>query len=522
MGRLSQAQLRRLTAVHGWSGVVLGLLLYAVIATGTVAVFAGEIGRWSAGGVRAADPLEAPIDAAIRSAAAGVDPAYLDDVGIWAGEGRDIYAFFHTRADNPETGEPDDLGTILRLDAASGDVLGRDDGFVWSHPSAWDGSALRRFLVDLHVQLYMPGPWGLIVTGVLGLAMMAAVVSGLLMHRHLLRDLFVAERAGGRLVSARDRHVLAASWSLPFALVLAFTGSFLSFAGTVGFPLLASIAFGGDEEAMSAALFEPPVPEDATPAPLASLDAILADSRTRASGPVTYVEVAHFGRADARVHVWHDPAQGGMLYVTNLYDGAAGAFLGRQPQVGTADSVGGTLYGLMYPLHFGHFAGIVSRIVWGALGVSLCFVTLSGLRLWVRRRAGDALWDGFGRAVDVVAWGLPLAMLASAWGYFLSAPAADPFLWTPWSFVAGAAAAIAVGVSARDRGSLEARYGRLLGVACVGLPLLRLAVGGMSWADAILHRQPDVLTIDLLLLLAGAWLLRRGRVAGRLAVEAAE
>ncbi|HMQ91587.1 MAG TPA: PepSY-associated TM helix domain-containing protein [Amaricoccus sp.] len=522
MSRLSQAQLRRLTAVHGWSGTILGLLLYTVIATGTVAVFSGEIGRWSAGGVRAASPLDVPIDARIRTAAADVDAAYRDDIAIWAGEGRDIFAFFHTHAENPKTGEPDDLGTILRLDAASGEVLERNEGFIWDQPAAWEDSALRRFLVDLHVQLYLPSPWGLIVTGILGLAMMAAVISGLLMHRHLLRDLFVAERPGGRLVSARDRHVLAASWSLPFAFVLAFTGSFLSFASTIGFPLLASIAFGGDEEAMSAALFEPPVAEDAAPAPLADLDAILAESRSRTPGPVTFVEIARFGRADARVHVWHDPAAGGVLYVTNLYDGAAGAFLGRQPQVGAAPSVGGALYGLMYPLHFGHFAGVVSRIVWGALGVALCFVTLSGLHLWTRRRAGAAVWDGFARAVDIFAWGLPLAMLASAWGFLLAAPAADPFLWTPWSFVAGAAAVIAVGVAAPDRGSLEARYLRLLGITCVGLPVLRLAAGGMSWAEAILHRQPDVLTVDILLLLAGIWFLRRRRLAGRLALEAAE
>jgi uncharacterized iron-regulated membrane protein len=511
MVNLSQTQIKRLTAIHGWSGVTLGLLLYAVIATGAVAVFAAEIGRWSAGSVRASAPLDMPIDAHVRALARQVDPAHREDVGIWSGDGRDIFVFFHTHAENPETGAPDDLGTLFRVDAATGAVLERHDGFIWGQPAAWDASALRHFLVDLHVQLYLPSPWGLIVTGVLGLMMMAAVVSGFLMHRHLLRDLFVAERAGERLVSARDRHVLAASWSLPFAFVLAFTGSFFSFASTVGFPLLATIAFGGDEEAMFATLFEPPAAEDASPAALASLDYVLADSRRRAAGRVTFVEVARFGRADARVHVWHDPAAGGMLYVTNLYDGPSRAFLGRQAQVGTAPSVGGSLYGVMYPLHFGHFAGIASRIVWGALGVALCFVTLTGLRLWARRRARSPGWVDFGRAVDIAAYGLPFAMLASAWGYFLSLPAGDPFFWTPWSFVVGAAAAVAVGVAARERARLEARYRRLLGAACLGLPLLRLAVGGMSWADAILYRQPDVLTVDLLLVVAGLRLWRHAR-----------
>ena len=220
----------------------------------------------------------------------------------------------------------DDLGTMFRADPATGEVLERHDGFVWNEPEAWNSSALRHFLVDLHVQLYLPDPWGLIVTGILGLMMMAAVVSGLLMHRHLIRDLFVAERFGGRLVSSRDRHVLAASWSLPFAFVLAFTGSFLSLAGTVSFPLLATIAFGGDDEAMDHTLFEQPVPENAARG---------ADDEPRraarrfagaGAGAGDLVEVARLGRADSRVHVWHDPADGGMLYVTNFYDGAGGRF----------------------------------------------------------------------------------------------------------------------------------------------------------------------------------------------------
>lgn len=40
---LEQAKTKTLVAVHGWSGISLGLLLYAVILTGMVAVFAEEI-----------------------------------------------------------------------------------------------------------------------------------------------------------------------------------------------------------------------------------------------------------------------------------------------------------------------------------------------------------------------------------------------------------------------------------------------------------------------------------------------
>ncbi|MBP7001366.1 PepSY domain-containing protein [Amaricoccus sp.] len=513
---LSQARLKRLTAIHGWSAVVLGLLLYAVIATGAVAVFGGEIGRWSAGGVRVAEPLEGPVDARVRKLAREVDPEYLHDISFWGGEGDDLHVFYHTHAINPDTGEEDDLGTMFRV-TADGTVLERHDGFIWWQPESWEASALRNFLIDLHVQLYLPDPWGLILTGILGLMMMAAVVSGVLMHRHLIRDLFVAERPGGRLSSVRDRHVLSGSWSIPFGFLLAFTGSFFSFAGTVSFPLVAAVAFHGDEKAMSETLFERPAPEDPTPAPLASLDYIIADSIARAGSPATSVGIENYGRADARVNVWHNPRDGGMLYVNNVYDGPTRRHLGENAPIGTERSAGGVLYGLMAPLHFGHFAGMLSKAVWGALGVAMCFVILSGFRLWVRRRADQPQWRRFGHVVQVFGYGLPIGMLASGVAFFVARPLADPFLWTPLGFLAGAVLAVAIGWREPDEDRLGRSYQRLIGAICLLLPVLRIAMGGMDWAEAMLHGQRDVLTVDMLLLIAGAYLLlhARGRAPAR-------
>ena len=47
MIRLSQDRSKSMLAIHGWSGVLFGLLLYAVIVTGMISVFADEIGEWS-------------------------------------------------------------------------------------------------------------------------------------------------------------------------------------------------------------------------------------------------------------------------------------------------------------------------------------------------------------------------------------------------------------------------------------------------------------------------------------------
>lgn len=518
---LSQPQLRRMTAIHGWSAVVLGLLLYAVVLTGAMAVFAPEIGRWSAGASRDHPAIEGPIEPILRDLVTRVDPEFRDEIGLWSGDGQDLVVNFHGHRMNPRTNELADYGTLFRVNATTGDVISRFDGFIWDDPSVWENSALRRFLIDLHVQLYLPSPWGLIVTGVLGLMMMAAVVTGFLMHKHLVRDLFVAERPGGRLVSVRDRHVLASSWSLPFAFVLAFTGSFFSFAGTVGFPMLAYVAFNGDQEAMSDALFEPPVPEDARPARTANLDGLIGESSVRAHGaPVSFIDLSHFDRADARVTIWHEAPSGQMLMTANVYDGARPAFLESKPQVGSAPSLGGTLYSWMRPLHFGDFAGVFSQVVWGALGVAMCFVILSGIRLWLRKKPETPMWRGFGRATQVVGYGLPVGMAASGYAFFIASPAGDTFFWTPLGFVLGAAVAIAMGFAIADIDRLGRAFQRLLAGLCLLLPVARLASGGMTWAEALMRGQADVLSIDLALLISGGALWFFARRARRAAVPA--
>ena len=49
MFALSQQCTKALVALHGWSAISVGLLLYAVVLTGTVAVFSEEIAYWSVG-----------------------------------------------------------------------------------------------------------------------------------------------------------------------------------------------------------------------------------------------------------------------------------------------------------------------------------------------------------------------------------------------------------------------------------------------------------------------------------------
>lgn len=506
---LPQAKTKRLVAIHGWSGAVLGLLLYAVVLTGAIAVFADEIGTWSQGGAETGRTISEPVDRHLRQLARSVDPSLLEEVSISKTATGALRFGFHTHRTDPESGNVEDYTVVYHVSPLTGEVLSEREGFRTEVRQQEFGLALQRFLVDLHVQLYVPAPWGLLLTGVLGLAMMVAGVSGLLIHRHLIRDIFVAPRGDARLVGARDRHVLAASWGLPFSFLLAFTGAFFSFALSLGLPVVAMVAFGGDQEALIQTVVGQEELADTSPSPLASLDYIVWDSTDRAgSGPVS-VRIAGYGTAGAKVTVFHGPSGGHLTGTRHLFDGVTRGFLGTKPIIGTQPSAGAVAVSLMAPLHFGNFAGLASKTAWLALGAAMAYVIATGMQMWVKRRQDVMAWRHVGRAVTVTIWGLPLALLGSAVGFFVTLPAGDPIWWTPASFVLACVVLIAMGCGRRDPSE---RYCWLLGALCLGLPLLRHLTGGTSWSEALLDGQAAVLSIDLLLLglgVAALWWPRR-------------
>src|SRR3546814_6438281 len=94
-------------------------------------------------------------------------------------------------------------------------------------------------------------------------------------------------------------------------------------------------------------------------------------------------------------------------------------------------------------------------------------------------------------------------MCGSAYAFFLSLPAGDPLFWTPLGFVAAALVTVALGCGIRDEARLTGLLWRGLAVGLALLPLLRLAVGGTSWAEAVAAGHGEVFSVDLLLLLAG-------------------
>ena len=505
MIRLPREETKAMVAVHGWSGILLGLLLYAVVLTGTAAVFAEEIGAWSAGHVATQSAFERPMADTLRRLGDETPAQYREAVDLFETGDHDLGLFFHRH--EMDGGELISRG-LFYVVGQDGRVTHPQQGTNEDVYGARNDNALSAFLVDTHVRLHVPNPWGLLLTGILGLSMLVAAISGLLIHRHLFKDIFTLRRSGSAVLANRDAHSVAGTWSLPFAFILAFTGSFFSFFGTVGMPVVAMAAFGGNVQALTEAVYGNPGKPDPRPAAIGNMDRINADAIARAGAIPTFVTIENFGRADAKVTTYHPPKAAAIAPMSLLYDGATAAFLQEKPLIGPKPSAGGTLAAIMSPLHFGNFAGLLSKAIWFGLGFAMCYVTYTGIRLWlVRREGGVRSFAWLERTNMVVGLGLPFALAASAAAFLLAMPLGSATWWTPAGFLVGAALAVGAGAIAPDAARLSAWLRNATAVLLLALPPMRLLTGGPSWGRAFAAGQPIIVTLDVALLLAGGWML---------------
>ena len=159
----------------------------------------------------------------------------------------------------------------------------------------------------------------------------------------------------------------------------------------------------------------------------------------------------------------------------------------------------------------------MSKAVRAALGFAMCHLTVSGMRLWLARREAASLaplrWG-----LGVVTFGLPLALLASAIGFFAARGSGAASFWTPAVFLIASGLVIAYGLWRRGPDLLDRRL-RMAAAACLVVVALRLLTGGPSWPTAVEAGQPIIAALDLLLLCAGAALWPRRRQLTSPAVE---
>ena len=511
---------RRYYLLHRWTGLVAGFVGMTVFFSGAIATFHEEIHAWAVRGDPVPDVHEVDgfsYDAAYRVASEDVPERYLGEIGVSQQHGEPLFFFFHEHQKD-EGGAVSEFGVGKSMDPASMEVLSTREGSGEEVRVPTPFGALSRFFLDLHIFLLLPRNLGLVATGLAGFALLVLISTGTLVHRPNRAKLLRRPRGEDSRRFWGELHTLVGSWTLPYTVVLALTGTFFSFAGAVLIPLMAIVAFDGDQERLIRTVIgEVEVSESDA---VASLDPIVTDALDRSGlDRVQFLSLEGWGGEDAKATVFA-VSEGplGAVRKSLVYDGHTGAFITEKPAIGTTPSLGSGLLELMGQLHFGTLLGVVTKVLWGCLGLATCGIAATGLLIYAKRRAEEASVAAriTRTSISALVGGLPLAAAGAALTWSLACGlGAHPI--GPMTATFGVALVLAGGLGALLPVQKSVALGWLVTAAfLVALPAAAVWGTGAEvqaiWADQALR---ETVLVDIcMMLFAAGFALGAFRVAG--------
>ncbi|WP_077146996.1 PepSY domain-containing protein [Sphingopyxis sp. KK2] len=476
--------------LHTWTGLLLGWLLFAIFVTGTSSYFQEEITAWMTPEVQgvSADGAES-YAAATRWLAREVPGA-----GEWSiySAGKRAAGLQLYWVNGPDA--PEDAPTSARLDGAGHKVEARDTR---------GGAFLYRFHYDLY---YINWYWARWIVGIAAMAMLVAILSGIVTHKKIIADFFLLRLGKGQR-SWLDAHNASSVLFLPFILMITYTG--LVSLATHYMPWGIAANYASEDKFFEAAFPWPAPAEKAGPAPLTAIAPLVERAERTWGAGAGSVRVLNPGDRTAQVIVSTAPDAGMSVRPRSLtFDGVTGKLVGAHDPSGAASATEGTMIGL----HAGRFASAVLRTLYFLSGLAGCVMVGSGLILWtVKRRAKLADPDrphfGF-RLVEKLnigaIAGLPFAIAA----YFL-ANRLLPLAGDGRSdreiaafFIAWGATFVWAGVRPTPRAWPEALAVTAIAFACV--PIVNALTTDRSLVASLIAGDRVFAGFDLAMLLAAA------------------
>lgn len=382
---------RLLHWLHGWLAVIGGVGAFLLCFSGAAAVF----------GEHLLNPWLHP--ALTRPSATAGDYQRMLDADMQALDGRhfstltirlpgDRHDAYYSVLFSAPANESGDGNSVEFLHAADDFAVteireGPSDALTDSPVGG-----LPAFLRVLHTNFLLPGPWGVIIGGIFGLAMFASLATGMVIHRNLFRELLKLRPGASLLFLRRDLHKLIGAWSLPVLLVLALTGVFASLGIPYFAPASALVKSKGEAGMIFADLI-PTVEVDA--------HATVSDQSFRLSDALQLIGGQQPTPEIERI-VINDIASGrDLLTVRTIQSGrlcnpafsfhaATGELLRTGCSFGSYESMPMTLLNMSVPLHIGSLGKPAIPILWTLVGIAGAALSWLGLLLWAQRRARTA------------------------------------------------------------------------------------------------------------------------------------
>lgn len=396
--------------LHTWGGLLFGWLLFVIFFTGTLTVFDKEITYWMQPELHHLTPGLPDIESAAQELARTAPHAERWWVEL------------------PHAREPV-IKIYWEQEGTTEARLLEPVSAARVQPRATQGGD---FFYRFHYQLHLDRP-GIWIVGAAAMVMLVALVSGVVIHRRIFKDIFTFRPTASPHRAWLDIHNITGVLVLPFHLMITFTGLMIFW--PMYMPAGVDVFYKGNEAAAYAQLEQKleRVPAN-VPAPLMSLVDLERRARSYWQGGSTQsIEVKHPGDREALVEITRLPDDKLALVSDRVtFDGATGEVL----QVWKGDQPAFLTYSVMMGLHYLWFDKSIIRWLYFLMGLSATAMIATGLRLWTVKRRERHSPDGlFGyRLVEsltvIVVAGLPVAVAAYFWANrLLPIELADRALW---------------------------------------------------------------------------------------------
>lgn len=355
--------LRRWIWVHKWSSLVCTAFMLLVCVTGLPLIFHHEIAHWVHADLEPRDmPADTPKASAdkVLAAARAAQPGQA--VQFFSADPDDERLWFVTLAPTPTS--LDGQHNIM-VDARTAAVIGQpklDEGFM-------------HVMLKLHVDLFADLP-GTLFLGLMGLLLLAAIVSGVVLYAPFMRKLEfgTVRRERTARIKWLDLHNLLGIVTVVWALTVGATGVI----NTLAQPLFKLWQFTEVADMIA------PYKNLPAPTALASLQASL--TAAQAVAPAMNVFLVAFPGTDySSAHHYTVFMRGNTPLTARLLKPVL--VDAQTARVTDSRAMPWYMTALLVsqPLHFGDYGGVPLKIIWALLDIVTIVVLASGLCLWWKR-----------------------------------------------------------------------------------------------------------------------------------------
>ena len=392
-----------MTWVHTWFGLVLGYVLMICFFFGALSVFDREIDRWAIPKTRFEPQPMPSFDNLLKPVFEKLEPHPVDMAATAQrviGDLPDpktmpmasLYAYTTHRdpvlaigAEFSIPNKPKDLSDDHQhvhgwatIDPRTGEAIPDDAlkiGSRWFYP--------MHYSLNWHWKNL--GYW---FVGLAALVMLAALVTGIIMHRKIFKEFFTFRPKKRTQRSALDLHNMTGVVALPFHFFFALTGLII-FAGIylpVGHTMLKPLH--DQHEVLESERTGLPHEPAGVAAPLASVDAMVAEAKRRwaardMAGEVGYLYMDHLGDENGYVSIYRAGSDRVALVGEAIhFKASTGEVLREDPPRTVVSEINEFLTGL-HLQHFEHWFLRWLYVIGGLLG---CACIATGFIFFVEKR----------------------------------------------------------------------------------------------------------------------------------------